>query len=82
LICLALFLFCLLLTIYLIRRRRTGRYRPNRRRRYVYWIKPKFFLTRHEYEASKRAYEEGLRTIERRKSTGIALPLVTVRKST
>jgi hypothetical protein len=57
--------------------------RPNRKKkvpraRLLYYRGPRFYLTRHEYTEAKNAELVGRRTIERRKATGITMPLCEV----
>jgi hypothetical protein len=49
------------------------------RAKLLYYRGPRFYLTRHEYTEAKNAELVGRRTIERRKPTGITMPLCEVR---
>jgi hypothetical protein len=49
------------------------------RAKLLYYRGPGFYLTRHEYTEAKNAELVGRRTIERRKATGITMPLCEVR---
>jgi hypothetical protein len=58
--------------------------RPDRKKKVpraklLYFRSPRFYLTRHEYTEAKNAELVGRWTIERRKPTGITMPLCEVR---
>ena len=63
------------------RRTRTITPRGTRRRaQWIYWLPPRIFLTRHEYQRAMEAKTVGEGIIERRNSTYQKLPLCQVLK--
>jgi hypothetical protein len=78
----------LVLGVYTVIKCRNGRRleltEPDRKKKIpraklLYYRGPRFYLTRHEYTEAKNAELVGRRTIERRKPTGITMPLCEVR---
>ncbi len=75
--------FCFILVFLLIwrRQRRCGSAKITRKKRiqWLYWMRPRVFLTRHEYVEALEADIVGKHIIKRRNSTYVKLPLCKVR---